>query len=161
MRPPLEVADILRAHGAAFRRAHAGHLSLGQLKVMSAIEACRTAELGGHVARCDGCERLAVSFPLEVRFVRGDDGWLSPAQGTDTCQLGAYATDGPHRERYFAAFWEAMAVLDARPHWGKELSPAGHDIAARYPLPPRFLRLRDELDPDRLFDNAFLRLVLG
>jgi len=62
MRPPLEVADILRAHGEAFRRAHAGRLSLGQLKVMSAIEACRTAELGGHVARCDGCERLAVSY---------------------------------------------------------------------------------------------------
>lgn len=62
MRPSLEVADILRAHGEAFRRAHAGHLSLGQLKVMSAIEACRTAELGGHVARCDGCERLAVSY---------------------------------------------------------------------------------------------------
>ncbi|MDE2487989.1 MAG: transposase zinc-binding domain-containing protein, partial [Alphaproteobacteria bacterium] len=49
MRPSLEVADILHAHGAAFRRAHAGRLSLGQLKVMSAIEACRTAELGGHV----------------------------------------------------------------------------------------------------------------
>ena len=62
MRPSLEVADILRQHGEAFRRAHAGHLSLGQLKVMSAIEACRTAELGGHVARCDGCERLAVSY---------------------------------------------------------------------------------------------------
>lgn len=61
-RPSLEVADILRTHGEAFRRAHAGHLSLGQLKVMSAIEACRTAELGGHVARCDGCERLAVSY---------------------------------------------------------------------------------------------------
>jgi hypothetical protein len=60
VRPPLEVADILRAHGEAYRRTHAG--SLGQLKVMSAIEACRTAELGGHVARCDGCERLAVSY---------------------------------------------------------------------------------------------------
>jgi hypothetical protein len=61
-RPSLEVADILRVHGEAFRRAHAGRLSLGQLKVMSAIEACRTAELGGHVARCDDCERLAVSY---------------------------------------------------------------------------------------------------
>ncbi len=62
MRPSLEVADILCAHGEVFRRAHAGHLSLAQLKVMSAIEACRTAELGGHVARCDDCERLAVSY---------------------------------------------------------------------------------------------------
>ena len=61
-RPSLEVADILRQHGETYRRAHAGHLSLGQLKVMSAIEACRTAELGGHVARCEGCERLAVSY---------------------------------------------------------------------------------------------------
>ncbi len=61
-RPSLEVADILRAHGEAFRRAHAGHLSLGQLKVMSAIEACRTAEFGGHVARCDDCRHLAVSY---------------------------------------------------------------------------------------------------
>ncbi|WP_421930895.1 IS91 family transposase [Phenylobacterium sp.] len=61
-RPPLEVADIFRAHGPAYRRAQAGHLSLGQLKAMSAIEACRTAELGGHVGRCDDCQRLAVSY---------------------------------------------------------------------------------------------------
>jgi hypothetical protein len=61
-RPSLEVADIFRAHGPAYRRDHAGHLSLGQLKVMSAIEACRTAELGGHVTRCDDCQRLAVSY---------------------------------------------------------------------------------------------------
>jgi Putative transposase/Transposase zinc-binding domain len=61
-RPSLEVADILRRHGGAFRRAHAGRLSLGQLKVMSAIEACRTAQMGGHVARCDDCAHLAVSY---------------------------------------------------------------------------------------------------
>ena len=61
-RERLEVADVFRAYGPAWRRARAGHLSLGQLKVMSAIEACRTAELGGHVARCDGCERLAVNY---------------------------------------------------------------------------------------------------
>jgi hypothetical protein len=51
-RPTLEVADILRDHGAAWRDANRGHVSLGQLKVMSAIESCRTAALGGHVARC-------------------------------------------------------------------------------------------------------------
>ena len=52
-RPALEVADIFRDHGAAWRKANAGHVSLDQLKVMSAIERCRTAELGGHVARCE------------------------------------------------------------------------------------------------------------
>ena len=61
-RPSLEVADILRRHGGAFRRAFEGRLSLGQLKVMSAIEACRTAQMGGHVARCDDCAHLAVSY---------------------------------------------------------------------------------------------------
>jgi hypothetical protein len=61
-RPALELADILRTHGEAFRSTHAGHLSLGRLKVMSAIEACRTAALGGHVARCDDCRHLAVSY---------------------------------------------------------------------------------------------------
>ncbi|HET6843393.1 MAG TPA: IS91 family transposase, partial [Candidatus Angelobacter sp.] len=50
-RPSLEVADIFRGHGPAWRRANAGHVSLGQLKVMSAIESCRTAALGGHVSR--------------------------------------------------------------------------------------------------------------
>ncbi len=60
-RPPLEVADILRAHGAAWRKANAGHVSLAQFKVMSAIETCRTAALGGHVERCEDCahERIA------------------------------------------------------------------------------------------------------
>ncbi len=48
----LEVTDIFRSHGPAWRQAHAGHVSLDQLKVMSAIERCRTAALGGHVARC-------------------------------------------------------------------------------------------------------------
>jgi hypothetical protein len=49
VRPTLEVADILRAHGPAWRQAQHNHLSLGQLKVMSAIEQCRTATLGGHL----------------------------------------------------------------------------------------------------------------
>ena len=52
-RPALEVADIFRDHGGAWRDANRGHVSLGQLKVMSAIESCRTAALGGHVARCE------------------------------------------------------------------------------------------------------------
>ena len=60
-RPSLEVADIFRAHGAAWRKANAGHVSLGQLKVMAAIERCCTAALGGHVAVCEDCahERIA------------------------------------------------------------------------------------------------------
>jgi hypothetical protein len=61
-RPLLEVADIFREHGAAWRRANAGHVSLGQLKVMSAIESCRTAALGGHVARCQNCSHTLIAY---------------------------------------------------------------------------------------------------
>jgi predicted RNA-binding Zn-ribbon protein involved in translation (DUF1610 family) len=61
-RPSLEVADIFRDHGSAWRRANAGHVSLGQLKVMSAIESCRTAALGGHVARCEKCAHTQISY---------------------------------------------------------------------------------------------------
>jgi hypothetical protein len=61
-RPSLEVADIFRGHGVAWRRAHAGHVSLGQLKVMSAIERCRTAALGGHVARCEKCAHIEIAY---------------------------------------------------------------------------------------------------
>jgi putative transposase/transposase-like zinc-binding protein len=61
-RPALEVADIFRDHGAAWRNANASHLSLGQLQVMSAIERCRTAALGGHVAACERCEHTQVAY---------------------------------------------------------------------------------------------------
>jgi hypothetical protein len=61
-RPALEVADIFRDHGAAWRRANAGHVSLDQLKVMSAIEHCRTAALGGHLDQCSRCGHRAISF---------------------------------------------------------------------------------------------------
>jgi hypothetical protein len=61
-RPALEVADIFRDHGAAWRRANAGHVSLDQLKVMSAIERCRTAALGGHVARCEDCSHTLIAY---------------------------------------------------------------------------------------------------
>jgi hypothetical protein len=61
-RPALEVADIFRDHGPAWRRANAGHISLGQLKVMSAIEQCRTAALGGHVDQCQDCGQTHIAY---------------------------------------------------------------------------------------------------
>ncbi len=61
-RPVLEVADIFRARGPIWRTANVGHVSLGQLKVMSAITHCRTAALGGHVARCEKCAHEHVAY---------------------------------------------------------------------------------------------------
>src|SRR3974377_129375 len=61
-RPALEVADIFRSHGVAWRNPNAGHLSLGELKGRAAIEACRTAELGGHFAACEDCGHAVISY---------------------------------------------------------------------------------------------------
>ena len=62
MRTSIEVADIFRSAGPAYRATHAGHLSLGQLKVMSAIETCRTAALGGHVEACEDCGDQRIAY---------------------------------------------------------------------------------------------------
>src|SRR5712671_3945304 len=61
-RHALEIADIFRDHGPAWRQANAGHVSLGQLKVMSAIESCRTVALGGHVMRCEDCLHTQIAY---------------------------------------------------------------------------------------------------
>src|ERR1700709_2967220 len=58
----LEVADIFRTYGPDWRTAQRGHLSLGQLKVMSAIEQCRSAALGGHVLLCEGCADVVIAY---------------------------------------------------------------------------------------------------
>jgi hypothetical protein len=73
-RPRLEVADVFHRHGAAWRKANAGHVSLGQLKVMSAIESCRSAALGGHVERCEDCghSRIAYNSCLMGKFRNGE-----------------------------------------------------------------------------------------
>src|SRR5690242_11957733 len=62
MRSALEVADVFRRHGAAYREAHAGHLSRGQRRVMGAIETCRSAALGGHVEQCNDCGQLRIAY---------------------------------------------------------------------------------------------------
>ena len=62
IRPPLEVADIIRSHGSAFVERHHRWLTVLHLKVLRAIAACRTAALGGHVEQCDSCGQRAISY---------------------------------------------------------------------------------------------------
>ena len=62
MRPTVEVADVFRRHGAAYRQAHDGHLGRVERRVMGAIEACRTAALGGHVEACGDCGLVRIAY---------------------------------------------------------------------------------------------------
>lgn len=105
-------------------------------------------------------DRLVANFPLEIRFVRGDAGWMSPAHGADTCQIGAYCW-GPYSTPYFTSFWREMRTLGARPHWGKEMDHTADEIRALWPRARDFLALRGELDPGRLFASEFHTRTLG
>jgi hypothetical protein len=71
VRPALEVADIFRRHGVAYRAEQADHMSAAQRRVMAAIEACRTATLGGHVESCDGCGETRVAYNSANAAARG------------------------------------------------------------------------------------------
>ena len=90
-RQGLEVADIFHRYGAAWRRANAGHVSLGQLQVMSAIENCRSAVLGGHAERCEDCghRRIAYNSCLMGKAGNGELATTCPRSSSSCRQLGS------------------------------------------------------------------------
>lgn len=106
-------------------------------------------------------ERLAVNFPVEVRFVREDGAWMSPAYGRPTCQIGGYMSDSTDLPRFFSAFEELSLAMNARPHWGKETSATAEHVRRVYPRRDDFVTLARQWDPDGTLRNAFLDRVLG
>jgi FAD/FMN-containing dehydrogenase len=106
-------------------------------------------------------DRLRINFPCEIRFVRADAAWMSPAHGRDTCQIGVYQAESPDLAPWFAGAEIIAAALGARPHWGKE-STWDHTRNARaLPRWADFRALADALDPKATMENAFLARVLG
>lgn len=126
-----------------------------------AIPVERTGEALSALSAMIDREKLRVNFVVEARFTRGDDAWLSPAYGRDSCQIGAYMAQTPEIGPYFDAFERIMQGLGGRPHWGKEFRMDASHLAPRYPEWQRFATLRRELDPDRVFVNTFVDRVLG
>jgi L-gulonolactone oxidase len=106
-------------------------------------------------------ERLPVNFPVEVRFVREDAAWMSPAYGRPTVQIGAYMTEGAGRARFFRAFEQIAHERRARPHWGKEMDVDAAYVSRVFPEAGAFRKLARELDPNGTMRNAFLDRVLG
>jgi L-gulonolactone oxidase len=102
-----------------------------------------------------------VNFPLEVRFVPGDDIPMSPAFGRDSCYLGAYVASTKWTGPYHRDFEGLMREYAGRPHWGKLFSRTAEDFARLYPLYRQFDALRRECDPNGIFRNAFVDRVFG
>ncbi|GAA4371795.1 D-arabinono-1,4-lactone oxidase [Agromyces bauzanensis] len=102
-----------------------------------------------------------VSFPIEVRAAASDDNWLSTAYGRETGYLAVHRYVREDPREYFTAVEEIMRGYGGRPHWGKMHTQAAESLRHLYPRFDDFLRVRDELDPERRFANPYLDRVLG
>jgi FAD-linked oxidoreductase len=106
-------------------------------------------------------ERFAVPFPVEVRFVAPDDAFLSTAHGRETAYVAVHMFKGMAYEPYFRAVEALMDGLEGRPHWGKRHFQTAETLRPRYPEWDAFQAVRERLDPDGRFANAYVDRVLG
>jgi FAD-linked oxidoreductase len=102
-----------------------------------------------------------ISFPVEVRFAKADELWLSTASGRETGYIAVHRYFRENHTEYFEAVEEIMNEHQGRPHWGKLHTQDAASLAALYPRHGDFVALRDRLDPERMFSNAYLDRVLG
>ncbi|MGG8405410.1 D-arabinono-1,4-lactone oxidase [Streptomyces sp. 12297] len=119
------------------------------------VEALR--ELKAMVDRSD----LRIGFPVEVRTAPADDIALSTASGRDTAYIAVHMYRGTPYQAYFTAAERIFTAHGGRPHWGKVHTRDAEYLASVYPRFAEFAKVRDRLDPDRVFGNDYLRRVLG
>jgi FAD-linked oxidoreductase len=105
--------------------------------------------------------RLPIGFPIEVRAVAPDDALLSTAHGRPTGYIAVHQYRGMEFESYFRAVEAIMDEYGGRPHWGKRHYQSASTLRPRYPGWDRFAAVRERLDPERKFENEYLRRVLG
>jgi FAD/FMN-containing dehydrogenase len=104
-------------------------------------------------------ERIA--FPIEVRFAAADDLWLSTAHGRESAYVAVHQNERLPYEAYFRAVEQIATMVGGRPHWGKLHYRDAGALRELYPRFGDFVRVRDEVDPRRVFGNAYLERVLG
>lgn len=125
------------------------------------IPAQRFAAVMAEIEETINRRRFAVNFPVECRFVKGDDIWLSPAYARDSAYIAVHMYRGMPYQDYFQAIEEIFQRYDGRPHWGKMHTLTAETLAARYPRWNDFQRVRAQLDPQGVFLNDYLRRLLG
>jgi L-gulono-1,4-lactone dehydrogenase len=102
-----------------------------------------------------------ISFPIEVRVTPSDNLWLSTAYGRDSAYIAIHVFHPSPHEAYFREVEAIMTAVGGRPHWGKMHTRDAEYLAREYPKFRDFVALRDAVDPDRRFGNAYLTEVLG
>ncbi|MUT66487.1 D-arabinono-1,4-lactone oxidase [Paenibacillus sp. NEAU-GSW1] len=101
--------------------------------------------------------RYRVHFPIECRYAKGDDIWLSPAHGRDSAYIAVHMYKGMPHEDYFAAMERIFLRHGGRPHWGKMHSLQAEQLKALYPKWESFAEVREKLDPERIFLTDYMQ----
>jgi FAD-linked oxidoreductase len=142
-------------------RVYANRRTVRFTEMEYAIPRERTAEALERVLALIERRRIKVGFPIEVRVVAPDDALLSTAQGRPTGYIAVHLYRGMEFESYFRGVETIMDEYEGRPHWGKRHYQSAATLRSRYPGFDRFAAVRDRLDPERKFENDYLRRVLG
>ena len=102
-----------------------------------------------------------LNFPVEVRFTKGDDVPLSTAYGRDSAYIAVHVYKGMECQPFFRDVEDILRAYDARPHWGKMHYREADELSKLYPRWNEFITLRNQLDPQRTFSNAYSDTVFG
>ena len=106
-------------------------------------------------------KKIQVHFPVEFRYVRGDDIWLSPFYGRDSVAISVHQYVGMDHEPYFRGAEAIFRNHGGRPHWGKMHSLKAAELSSIYPRWDDFQRQRERIDPKGVFLNPYLRGLFG
>ena len=104
---------------------------------------------------------IDVIFPMEYRYIKADNIWLSPFYQRDSCAISCHNFADKDYKKYFAAIEPIFWKYDGRPHWGKIHTLSANEQRARYPMFDQFLQIRQEMDPKNIFTNDHINNVLG
>ena len=106
-------------------------------------------------------KKFAVCFPLECRFVKADDIWMSPAYKRDSAYIAAHMYKGMDYQKYFDTLESIFKNNQGRPHWGKMHTQTAADLSKTYPMWEQFEKLRLRLDPKGVFMSPYLKKLLS
>jgi FAD-linked oxidoreductase len=148
-------------HLDASYRVYANRRSVRFTEMEYAIPRERVPEAVERVLDLVERRRLPIGFPIEARVAAPDDALLSTAHGRPTGYIAVHQYRGMEFESFFRAVEAIMDEYDGRPHWGKRHYQTAATLRPRYPGWDRFHAIRERLDPERKFENDYLRRVLG
>lgn len=105
--------------------------------------------------------KFAIHFPIENRWVKKDDIFMSPAYERDSAYIACHVYNKKDNSAYFKALEDIFRAYGGRPHWGKMNSITQKDVVDLYPKFAKFNKIRNEQDPDKIFTNAYLEKLIG